>query len=256
MLTQASQCAFVGSYYSAIRGGCTGEKWCSDGVNEVAVLTLAGLCFTSLITEWNIQTRGHGCEACGKPFADKEPYHTLLVDEKTNFRRSDVCIACWQSQFADAHNRSGFISCWQGIFQAPPPVTEAIQKDTAESLLRKLIEQNDPQHMPAGFILAVMLERKRILKVKEQIVRDGQRLFVYEQPKTGDVFTIADPNLRLDQLEQVQRDVAGLLEHGLNPPAPQLPAESSPADQAENLPQTESTEMSAAVAATPATEAN
>jgi hypothetical protein len=62
-----------------------------------------------------------------------------------------------------------------------------------------------------------MLERKRILKVKEQIVRDGQRVFIYEQPKTGDIFTIADPNLRLDQLEEVQRDVAMLLEQGVNP---------------------------------------
>ena len=63
-----------------------------------------------------------------------------------------------------------------------------------------------------------MLERKRILKVKEQIVRDGKRVFIYEQPGTGDVFTIADPDLHLDQLEAVQRDVAALLEHGLNPP--------------------------------------
>jgi hypothetical protein len=28
-----------------------------------------------------------------------------------------------------------------------------------------------------------------------------------------------DPDLHLDQLEQVQHDVAALLEHGLNPPA-------------------------------------
>jgi hypothetical protein len=65
-----------------------------------------------------------------------------------------------------------------------------------------------------------MLERKRILKVKDQFQRDGQRLFVYEHPKTGDIFTIADPDLHLNQLEAVQRDVAQLLEHGLNPPAP------------------------------------
>ena len=98
-------------------------------------------------------------------------------------------------------------------------MVDAIQKETAETVLRKLIEQNDPRYAPAAFILAVMLERKRILKVKEQIVRDGQRVFVYEQPKTGDIFTIADPGLHLDQLEAVQRDVAKLLEHGLNPPA-------------------------------------
>ena len=234
-----------------LRGRGRRKRSVPTDANEIAVLAVAALCFACLITEWNIQTRGHGCEACNRPFADKEPYHTLLVDEKTHFRRSDLCVACWQNQFADAQNRSGFISYWQGVYEAPPPVTEAIQKETAETLLRKLIEQNDPQHMAAGYILAVMLERKRILKVKEQIVREGQRVFVYEQPKTGDVFTIADPNLRLDQLEQVQRDVAALLEHGLNPPAPQPVVEA--ATQTET---TETAEPPAAIAATATTEAN
>jgi hypothetical protein len=188
-----------------------------------------------LITEWNIQSRGHGCEVCGKTFADKESYHTLLIDEKSEFRRSDVCVACWPAKSTDAQSGSGFISHWQGVYEAPPPVTEAIQKETAETLLRKLIEQNDPAHAPAGYILAVMLERKRILKVKEQLVRDGQRIFIYEHPKTGDIFTIADPNLRLDQLEQVQRDVAGLLEHGLNPPTAQS-ADASAAPSPEAAP--------------------
>ncbi len=177
------------------------------------------------MNDWNIQSRASACESCAKPFADRQPLHTLLFDEYAeNLRRMDVCDACWQGQFSDgARERKGFISHWQGIFEVPPPVTDAIQKETAETLLRKLIEQNDPRYAPAAFILAVMLERKRILKVKEQIVCEGRRVFIYEQPGTGDVFTIADPDLRLDQLEAVQRDVAGLLEHGLNPP----PAETS-----------------------------
>ena len=185
------------------------------------------------MNEWNIQSRAHACEACAKPFADRQPYHTLLYDERQeHLRRMDVCDACWQSQFSDgARERKGFVSHWQGVFEVPPPVTEAIQKDTAETLLRKLVEQNDPQHAPAAYILAVMLERKRLLKIKEQIKRDGQRVFVYEHPKSGDTFTITDPNLHLGQLEQVQHDVAQLLEHGLNPPAP---AGETPAVAAEN----------------------
>ena len=180
------------------------------------------------MNEWNIQSRAAACESCSRPFADKQPLHTLLFDERAELRRMDICENCWQTQFSEgARERKGFISHWQTVFMAPAPVVEPIQKDTAETLLRKLIEQNDPQHAPAGFILAVMLERKRILKVKEQLVRDGQRLFIYEHPKTGDVFSIADPNLRLDQLEQVQRDVAQLLEHGLNPPAQQAANETS-----------------------------
>ena len=175
----------------------------------------------ALITEWNIQSLARACEACGRPFVDKENYHTLLFDEKTDFRRSDICEACWQKQYSEgSRDRKGFISYWHGVYEAPPAPSDPIQRETAESLLRKLIEQNDPQHLAAGYILAVMLERKRLLKIKEQIVRDGQRVFIYEQPATGDVFTIIDPGLKLDQLESVQRDVAALLEHGLNPPAP------------------------------------
>jgi hypothetical protein len=174
------------------------------------------------MNEWNIQSRAPVCEACAQPFADRQPYHTLLYDEKADeLRRMDVCDGCWQAQFSNgARERKGFVSHWQGVFEVPPPPTpDPIQKETAETLLRKLIELNDPHYAPATFILAVMLERKRLLRVKEQIKRDGRRIFVYEHPKTGDLLIVADPDLHLNQLESVQRDVAQLLEHGLNTPA-------------------------------------
>jgi hypothetical protein len=174
------------------------------------------------INEWNLQSRAHACQGCHKPFADKEHYHTLLLEEKQEYRRMDICHACWDGQYREgASDRKGFISHWQGIYQVPPATPpEAIQKESAESLLRKLIETNDAKHGPVCYILAVMLERKRLLKIKEQIQREGHRVFIYEQAKTGDIFTITDPDLQLNQLEEVQRATADLLAHGLNPPAP------------------------------------
>lgn len=184
------------------------------------------------MNDWNIQSRAHACEACGRPFANKQLYHTVLSDEKQAFRRLDVCDDCWQKQFnANARQREGFLSYWQGIYEVPPPPTDPIHKETAETLLRKLIELNDPRYIPAAFILAVMLERKRVLKVKEQFIRDGKRMFIYEHPKSGDVLTITDPNLRLDQLEQVQNDVAALLEHGLPPSALQPTVDAIPINE-------------------------
>ena len=128
----------------------------------------------------------------------------------------DVCRQCWETQYGQgASDRKGFISQWQSVYHSPPAARpDAIQRETAEDLLRKLIAAGQPKDGPVCFILAVMLERKRILKVKEQFQRDGARVFIYEQPRTGDVFTITDPNLRLDQLEEVQRDISRLL----NPP--------------------------------------
>lgn len=171
--------------------------------------------------EWNIQSRAHACQACKKPFADKEPFHTLLFDEKAGYERFDVCESCWKNQYSQgAMDRKGFVSYWQSIYIVPPTAPpEPIQKETAETLLRKLAEMNDPKNSPALYILGAMLERKRILKVKTQLSRDGRRVFVYEHAKSGDLFQIEDPNLQLDQLERVQHEVLHLLQHGLDHPA-------------------------------------
>ena len=191
------------------------------------------------MNEWNIQSRSRLCQACEKPFADKQPYHTVLLEEKQQYHRLDICPSCWESQHREgASERKGFVSQWQGIYHAPPAApVDAIQKETAESLLRKLIEANDPKHGPVCYILAAMLERKRILKVKEQVQGPNGRVFIYEHARTGDVFTIADPKLQLDQLEEVQRDTAQLLAHGLNPPQVEAAAaETAPASSLEPSP--------------------
>ncbi|MBM3848276.1 MAG: hypothetical protein FJ405_18565 [Verrucomicrobia bacterium] len=195
------------------------------------------------MNEWHIQSRSHTCQNCTHGFKAGSNYHTLLFDEKKEFLRLDICPKCWEEQYSHSRDKQGFISHWMGVYEPPPAAApEAIRKDTAESLLRKLVELNDPDKLPASYILAVMLERKRILRVKEQIRQGTRRIFIYEQPKTGDVFTIPDPDLQLDQLEQVQRQVAGLLEHGIQAhpghaagtPAPEAPSGPESASAAQN----------------------
>ncbi len=178
------------------------------------------------MNDWNIQSRARSCQGCGRAFADREAYHTLLFEQRSGFERQDVCSVCWDAQHRHgAMDRKGFISHWQGQFLvAPPPPPDPIQKDNAESLLRRLLERNDPAWQPAAYILAVMLERKRVLRVRQQFRSGGRRTFVYEIPRSGDLFTIPDPELQLDQLERVQHDVAHLLEHG-------LPPDSSPVEE-------------------------
>jgi hypothetical protein len=191
------------------------------------------------MNEWHIQSRSHACQHCAQEFRDDSAYHTLLFDEKKEFLRMDICSKCWEEQFAQARDRRGFVSQWMGIYQSPPAsAPDAIQKDTAESLLRKLVEQNDPQYIAASYILAVMLERKRILKVKEQIRQGNQRTFIYEHPKSGDIFTIPDPNLQLGQLDEVQHMVANLLERGLHPAPTTEPLPVAASDVLESVPGT------------------
>ncbi len=166
--------------------------------------------------EWHIQSRAHACQRSGRQFQDGETYHTLLLDTKAGFERMDLCVEAFREAAQELMAQSNLVSHWKGVYEAPPPVPpEAIRKDDAESLLRRLLERRDPRHAASAYILAVMLERKRILRVKGQSRDHGRRIFVYEHPKSGDLFSIIDPDLQLHQLEAVQREVAQLLEHGL-----------------------------------------
>lgn len=164
------------------------------------------------MTEWDIQERANACTTCNRPFADKQAYHTLLSFGPGGYARRDLCDQCNAGT-----TRDGVISYWQGEYKAPaPPPPEPIQKDTAETLLRKLVESADPGQAGPRYILAVMLERKRILKARNE---PGSEILVYEHARTGESFTLPDPHLRLDQLEEVQRQVAELLTPGGAPSA-------------------------------------
>jgi hypothetical protein len=173
--------------------------------------------------EWHIQSRAHACRVSGRQFHDGETYHTLLLDTKAGFERMDLCVDSFKEAAAELLAKANLVSHWKGVYEAPPPVPpDAIRKDDAESLLRKLLERHEERHTAAAFILAVMLERKRILRVKGQSRDNGRRIFIYEHPKSGDLFTVVDPDLQLNQLAAVQCDVANLLEHGLPDEAPAI----------------------------------
>ena len=170
--------------------------------------------------DWHFRSRSNQCKDCETAFEDEQPYHTILFRGLENLERQDICPNCWDKTYkANPKETQGYISHWQGIYEVPPPPPpEAIQKDNAETLLKKLIEQNDSEHTEACFILAVMLERKKVIKNKDQVRQgDGTRMLIYEHTKNGDVFTILDPALKLTELTHVQTKVAQLLENGLNP---------------------------------------
>ena len=82
------------------------------------------------------------------------------------------------------------------------------------SLLQHMIEENEPYTENARYILALMLERKRILTPTAVKETEQGRMLFYENRKTGDAFVIRDPQLRLDEVAGVQEEVATLLGFG------------------------------------------
>lgn len=158
--------------------------------------------------EWSITHRADRCAVSGEPFAEGEYFYTLLFHDKEGFRREDLS----EEAFRARNENIQPFSLWRSKFEPPPPAApEPIGRQTAEDLLRRYMEESSPQHAAARYLLAAMLERKRLIKEVETKRENATITRIYENPKTGEVFVIPDPQLRLDQLEQVRQEVGVLL---------------------------------------------
>lgn len=159
--------------------------------------------------EWNIRPRATHCSACSTVFAEGQPYLTRLTFESTDYTRGDYCESCWASV---SSQHPGY-SSWKGVFRLPPQEPDRrVRKETAERLLRRLMEDNDPSRKNAIYIIAVMLERQRVFQEREtHKTEDGRRVIVYEHKRTGETFAVIDPQLRLEEVEPVQQEIMALL---------------------------------------------
>ena len=143
-----------------------------------------------------------------RPFAPGEDFYTLLFRDGDGFRRQDLSEEAWRQR---NENLQPF-SFWRARFEPPPPAPpEPLPKESAEELFRRLVSAADRVNANACYVLAAMLERKKVLKQIETESREQGRVLIYEHQKTGDVFVVPDPQLRLDELGGVQEEVAQLL---------------------------------------------
>jgi len=160
--------------------------------------------------EWNIRSRGHACTVCNKAFEDKQPCVSALRETEEGYDRVDACTGCWRAGGRDWEP----FSMWEGVYEKPPAVAkeEPVKKDTAETLLRRLVTLDDPAMQNVVYVLAVMLERGKQLVERDAKPQEGGTILrVYEHRATGDSFVVRDPRLRLDQIGDVQRQVVDLL---------------------------------------------
>ena len=160
-----------------------------------------------LANEWAIKHRADACAATHRPFRPGEYFYTLLFREGDGFRREDLSEEAWRARNDNIQPFSFWKTRYEPAPAAPP---EPLAKETAEQLFRRLISSPDAP-ANACYVLAVMLERKRVLKQIKTDQAETGRVLVYEQPASGDVFIVPDPQLRMDEIESVQNEVAQLL---------------------------------------------
>lgn len=167
----------------------------------------------SINNSWKIRKRAKACSHTGVAFEDGDCFFTGLFEDLVEdgvFLRKDFCEEAWQ----ELHAKLEPFSFWRSAFEAPPAVEEeaAVKKETAEDLLRRLVEEDREYTENARYILAVMLERDKVLREVDAKETEGAKFRIYEHRQSGDVLIVRDPELRLDEVDGIQAEVIALLE--------------------------------------------
>jgi len=161
-----------------------------------------------MLSEWEIKARSRQCARTQETFENGATIYTLLFRDRVGFRREDISEKAWQ-QIKESVAPFSF---WKAKFQTPAPAApEPMPKESVEELLRRLVSEDLPEHLDARYVLAILLERKKVLKQVDIRETAEDKILIYEHVKTGEAFIIPDPRLRLDQLDSVQQEIYLLL---------------------------------------------
>lgn len=170
----------------------------------------------AIVQDWKIRSRSHRCCYSDEPFEDGDEFYTCIFadPESDGYIRRDYAAKNWPLILKNLDPPP--FSFWKSAYEAPVPEVEEepLEQESAETMLRRMIDEDNPTTENARYILAVMLERKKTLVPVDDKETDSGKLIFYEHKGNGDVFIVRDPQLRLDDLGKVQEEVSALLGGG------------------------------------------
>ena len=177
----------------------------------------------ALPESWHVHPRARACAATHRVFTDGETIVTALYPDPATggYLRRDICLDAWTQLPADAEPPFSF---WKTTYSAS---TEAARPDAtarlgAEEILHRLVVEDADHTENTRYILAVMLERRKLLRETDNQRTPNGILRVYEHRKTGEIYLIRDPDIPLAQVEAFQNEVIVLLENNGRMPEPVL----------------------------------
>ena len=161
---------------------------------------------------WSIRSRAKECAASGIAFEPGQKIRAAIFPDpdSSGYLRRDFSVEAWTARQEDETPFSTWITTY-----VPPVIeekAEAVVDQDPESLLRRMVDDDEEHTENARYILAVMLERQKLLRETDTQQVPSGILRVYEHRKTGDVFIIKDPQIPLSDVDRVQEEIRELLD--------------------------------------------
>ncbi len=156
--------------------------------------------------DYQIQPLTRCCAITGRELKPGERFYSALIEEDHQLLRKDFSPEAWQGAPA------GAFSFWMG--KVPPPQENTKPKfddELLEACFHRLDGETDPGKQNFRYVVALLLVRRKRLKIDGALVRDGVDLLKVRPPKGSEVYEVVNPRLSDDEMQQVQDEVFQVL---------------------------------------------
>jgi hypothetical protein len=158
------------------------------------------------MTEYEIKPPSLRCARTGRELKPGEIYYSTLTASADGFVRTDFAEEAWSGP------PQGAIGFWRARVPAagrsrPQFVHDSVLVDFFE----QLADETDPQKVNFRYILALLLMRKKILKLAGADTESGRDVLLVRAAATGEVHRVVNPGLSEQELGAVQAEVERVL---------------------------------------------
>lgn len=178
------------------------------------------------MAEYKLGRRAPECAATGKPFAEGEEIISAVFPGEEGFERRDFSVAGFEGV-------TGYHSYWRASVPVTVEDARRLDYDLAAEFFHRLRKDEDESHAPLVYFLALLLGRKRRVKLKgfgrgklgEEILN-----VVVRGDEEDEALELPVPVMGEGDAERFQAELNRLF--GIEVPEPE-PTEEEPADEPE-----------------------
>lgn len=157
--------------------------------------------------DWEIAKSQLKCQQCERPFAEQEEFFSALYEEDNRFVRKDYCTACWEK--IDSATAYSF---WKTrCIPKPEKVKKFVDDSVILDFFIRLQESAEPAKKNFRYVLALLLMRKKLLKLKDIKKGEGGEALILYYPDEDRYFEVYNPQLTEEQITQVTEEVGQIL---------------------------------------------
>lgn len=161
--------------------------------------------------DWQMPRRGEACEGCRRSFEPGETIQAYLYEWPEGYQRRDYCATCQPPDAAFA------IGSWKT--RRPEPVAKKAPTFDRQGIYRffeQLEEADTPEKRQLRFVLALLLWRKKLLKLDRSETGDGVETWHFVVARTDVTHAVTRPELDEEELERLGSQLEALLAGEVN----------------------------------------